>query len=806
MKIVRLTLAIAATLLVILRHDGWAQSGEIRGRVLSAATGRPPITGATIEVTTAGATTPWRATSTATGAFRVTGLRPASYKVLIRALGFVPRVFDASVISASAPQLDLGDVILTVLPFELKAVVVTQDRQAAQFNPDRNTYVIRDMTTTRGGTALDVLRNVPSVDVDIDNIVSLRGNSGVTIQINGRPSPMKPAQLGNYLGQLPASIVDKVEVIPNPSARDDPTGTAGIINIQLKEEADAGTSGGITVGAGTTKHADVGANAGYQGGPWSLYGSYGFLRDDRPRRDSIYRENTFASPMTFLEERGRRTQVPLSHTLTGNATLKPGNHDEVSTDLMYSTRNEESTYLITYTDLDASRAVTGMSQRFTSGTGHESSLESALAWKHSFAARGHRLSSELNFTHDAEGGPNTISQNQLTTSGQLGPRTSLETQNAQEHPTESYLRLDYVRPIRKGLRVETGYKGSLARFRVTQDATLFDTTTQTFRPDSSRISDFTYDEDIHAGYGMVISTVGKIVMQGGLRAERATTQFFVNTASGRYDNDYNSLFPSALVSYNVDEMHTVKASYSKRIRRPDDTDLLDPTVRFQDPLNLSHGNPALQPEYIHSFELGFQRNTDGITTQLTPYFRHTLDAIRQIRTIDNAGVTTRSPTNVATADAYGADFNIAFSGGRLGGFAGGSAFRQVSNAGNLGPGYSAKTFGWTAQTNASFRASRTVDFQSIVSYRGATHVEQGRNASQLRVNFAGRKKLMDDRLAVTLRVIDPFNSSRERSFTTASSFYQVTDRQRLIRGLLLTANWMFGRPTEEQPLDASPPP
>jgi hypothetical protein len=616
---------------------------------------------------------------------------------------------------------------------------------------------------------------------------------------------MKPAQLGNYLSQLPASIVDKIEVIPNPSARDDPTGVAGIINIQLKKEADAWTSGGITVGAGTTKHADVGGNLGYQSGPWSLYGSYGFLRDDRPRTDSIYRENTLASPMTFLEEKGRRTQIPLAHTFTGNASFKPGKRDELSTDLMYSTRDEENTYRLNYIDLDAARNVKGMRQRFTSGTGNESSFESAAAYKHSFATRGHRFSSELNYTHDAEGGPTTISQYNLTPAGQPGALTSLETQNAQERPTESYLRLDYVRPIRKGLRVETGYKGSLARFRATQDATVFDTTAQVFRPDSSRISDFTYDEDIHAAYGLVVKTVGRFVMQGGVRGERATTQFFVNTTSGQYANDYNSLFPSALASFSPDETHTVKLSYSKRIRRPDDTDLLDPTVRFQDPLNVSHGNPALKPEYIHAFELGFQRSTDRITTQLTPYFRHTIDAIRQIRTIDGAGVTTRSPTNVETADAYGTDFNVSFSGGRLGGFAGGSAFRQVSNAGNLGPGYSARTFGWSAQTNASYGVSRTVDLQSIVSYRGATHVEQGRNASQLRVNVAGLKKLMDDRLSLTLRLIDPFNSSRERSFTTDPAFYQLTDRQRLIRGVLLTANWMFGRPTEDKPIDANPP-
>ena len=786
------------------RQLAFAQDGEIRGRVVDAAS-QAPIATATVEVTTSGAAAPIRATAGLAGAFRFAGLRPATYKVLVRALGYAPREFRSTVVSAATPTVDLGVVGLTALPFELKAIVVTVDKQSAQFTPDRNTYVVRDMTTTRGGTALDVLRNVPSVDVDIDNIVSLRGNSGVTVQINGRPSPTKPAQLGNYLGQLPASIVDKVEVIPNPSARDDPTGVAGIINIQLKEEADAGTSGGLTAGAGTTKHADVGGNLGYQGGPWSLYGSYSFLRDDRPRNDSVYRENTFASPMTFLEESGRRTQIPLAHTLTGNASFKPSKRDEFSTDVMYSTRHEDATYLITYTNLDASRAVTGMSQRFTNGSGHESSFESALAYKHTFATKGHRFSGELNYTHDGEGGPNSIAQHNLKSTGQLGALTSLETQHVEERPTESYLRLDYVHPIRKGLRLETGYKGSLARFRVTQDATVFDTTARVFRADSSRISDFTYDEDVHAGYGMVVSIVGKFVMQGGIRAERATTQFHVNTASNRFDNDYNSLFPSALVSFNADEEHTIKLSYSRRIRRPDDTDLLDPTVRFQDPLNVSHGNPALKPEYIHAFELGFQRSTEGMTTQLTPYFRHTVDAIRQIRTIDSAGVTTRSPTNVETADAYGADFNVSFSGGRLGGFAGGSAFRQVSNAGNLGPGYSARTFGWSAQTNASYRVSRTVDLQSIISYRGATHVEQGRNASQLRVNLAGRKKLMEDRLSLTLRVIDPFNSSRERSFTTDPTFYQVTDRQRLIRGLLLTANWMFGKPTEDKPIDASPP-
>src|SRR6185436_5112054 len=146
---------------------------------------------------------------------------------------------------------------------ELQAVEVIVHRQDVLLAPDRNTFVVKDMPTTRGGNALDVLRNVPAVDVDIDNVVSLRGSSGVTIQINGRPSPMKPAQLGNYLAQLPADMIDKVEIIPNPSAGDEPTGTASIINITLKQKADAGTSGGITLSGGTTGQVNAGGNFGY---------------------------------------------------------------------------------------------------------------------------------------------------------------------------------------------------------------------------------------------------------------------------------------------------------------------------------------------------------------------------------------------------------------------------------------------------------------------------------------------------------------------------------------------------------------
>jgi hypothetical protein len=797
-----------ATLIVLAASSATAAQStpvttSIRGRVLDAAS-KTPISGATISVTDSGAAAAAAGTSTdGDGDFRVEGLRPGRYRVRIVAIGYTPRQLPPIDIGSSSAIIDVGAVTLTASPLQLQPKVVTGQQQDVQLAPDRNTYVVRDMPTTRGGTALDVLRNVPAVDVDIDNVVSLRGNSGVIVQINGRPSPLKPAQLGNFLAQLPADMVDKVEVIPNPSARESPEGVAGIINIMLKKRADADRSGALTLGGGTTGHADIGGSLGYDRGPLSLYGSYGFLRDNRPRRDTIYRENRSANPLTYLEEEGIRTQVPLAHTLTGSVGYELGDHDELSADMAFSTRREAESYGLLYRDLDSARAVTGLSDRFTRGTNHEFELEATLGYTHTFAAKGHKLSSELGVVQGREGGPTSIAARTLTLGGAPVDTSARERQTPWEHPVESSLKLDYVRPLSSVVRLEGGYRGSLLRIHTTLNTLVFDTAQASYLPDSTRINDFTYHQVVHAGYGILVAQLGKVLLQGGVRVERATTRFQLKASGATYDNPYNSIFPSGLIAYNIDDSHQVKLSYSTRIRRPDDTDWLDPTPHYLDPLNISRGNPYLKPEYIRALELGLQRTAGRMTIQLTPFYRHTLDAVRTIRTLDSAGVMTRTFANVATSDAYGTDATIALSGGRLRGFVSASGFRQVSNAANLGPGLSAKTFGWTARTNASFRVSRTLDLQTLLSYQAPLTVEQGRNASRTRVTLALRRKLMNDQMSLTLRVIDPFNGSRERSTTIDPRFYQVSDRRRAIRGLLLSVSWTFGKPKEHEtdPID-----
>ena len=299
----------------------------------------------------------------------------------------------------------------------------------------------------------------------------------------------------------------------------------------------------------------------------------------------------------------------------------------------------------------------------------------------------------------------------------------------------------------------------------TIDTRVFDATRSAFVADPTRTNDFTYDERLNAGYGMVSAQTGRLQLQGGVRVERAGAQFRLRGAAsgvpGTYENGYSSVFPSGLVAYRLDDERRLKLSYSTRIRRPDEPDQLDPTLRTQDPLNLSRGNPYLQPEYVRAVELGLQQETDRVTMQLTPFFRHTVDAVRRLRTVDGQGVTTSTFANVAAT-------------------------------------LSARTFGWTARTNAAYRVSKTFDVQALVTYRAATTVEQGRSLSQTRVNLAARRKLADDRVNLVLRVLDPFDTERERSITNDPRFQQQSSRRRRVRGLLLNVTWSFGAASDDE--------
>ncbi len=773
-----------------------AGPGIVRGSVQSAGTGAPVAAASVAVRRSADSVLVTGALTSADGAFRLRGLPAGRYDVQVSALGYRTAVRRVQV-TAAAPDVQLGTVRLAVSAVALEGVTVTGQRRQVVLTPDRNTFAVKDMPATQGGTAIDVLRNVPGVDVDIDNVVSLRGNSNVVIQIDGRPSPMKGSQLGDFLAQLPANTVEKVAVVPNPSAKYEPEGIAGIVDIVMKKQTDFGTSGGISAGGGTTGQLTGSGNVGYQRGPLSLYGSYGFMRDRRVRTESLFRQNLYLDPLTFLDETTSRTDWPRSHTLTSNAAYKLGAGDELGADLLFSTRSGSRESSILYRDLNATQSLTDLRNQLTSGDHGESSFEGAVSHKHAFAGEQHSLSTELRADISSESGTNRFTRDSMALSGSPLGSPQRENERSGERPRVLSLKTDYSRPLGAHARLEAGYKGTSSGFRTTLNTDVFSYVTNAFAPDTTRTNAFSYRQFVHAGYALLHLERGRLALEPGLRLEHTSTRFGTSTQSDDFHGGYDSFFPSALIAFTRDETHEVTLSYSKRIRRPDDVDLLDPTIHYQDPLNLSRGNPDLKPEYIHALELGLQRSDSRSTLQLTPFFRRTVNAVRRIRTIDDLGVATTTFANVSTSDAYGTDLEVAMRQGRVTGFAGASAFRQVSDAANLGAGLSAQTYGWTGRANLTVHATPLVDVQTLLSYRSPITQEQGRSSARTMVNLAMRQKLPGDRASLTLRVADVLNTNTEGFTTIDPRFTQQSDRRQHARGVFLGVNYMFGKPPKE---------
>lgn len=766
-------------------------TGELRARVVAEGA-LTPIVGARVEVLRAGTLAP--VARTAAGEDGVFRARVASgrYRVRLLAIGHAPREVPGVEVR-DGETTDLGTLALVVRPPELTKVTVSSEADLVTLAPDRNQYVVKDMPSVRGGNALDVLRNVPSVDVDIDNVVSLRGNSGVTLQINGRPSPLKAQQLGDYLASLPADIVERVEVIPNPSARDDPDGSAGIINIVLKREPDAGTSGGLTVSSATTGNFTAGGSVGVQKGKWTIFGSASGNRTAWLRTDIINRDNLQVSPLTFLAEHAQQDTRQYGTTLTGRVAYQATKQDELNFDVLFSHRYEFEVDSNVYRNLDAAHAVASANDRITINGNHRYNLDLNTGWRHLFEEKGHKLTVDARLYRANEEGPRDVKAHTLALDFTRTGLPTVEQQYGLEAPSETFVKVDWVKPLTPWLRVDAGYKWLRQGWETLYDVQMQNLGTGLYAPDSNRISNFEFSQRTHSVYGVLNAQVGHWLLQAGLRLEDAATSFHLRTRDSTYDNQYRSHFASALVAYNLTDNDQLKVSVSERIRRPDPGFQVDPSLVYTDPLNVSRGNPYLQPEYTRAYEAGYQHQSGNVTVQLSPFFRRTTDAIRPIRTIDSLGVATRTFANVATSDAYGVDLTIGRSVGFLTGFVGASGFRQVSDAANLGSGLSADAFVWTARANLAWRVSRTLDVQGLVTYRAPQTVEQGTQGAQLRPSFAIRQKLMDDRLALTLRIIDPFNSATDISTTIDPRFIQQSNRLRVIRGLLLSANWTFGR-------------
>ena len=746
------------------------------------------------------------------GTFRVPGLRPGDYYLRTASIGFRPRSYTFS-ITVAAPRANVGSLQLTRIAVTLQNVQVAGERPMVVIEPDRNTYRAKDVAPA-AANASEVLQATPSVEVDGDGKVSLRGNENVAIQINGRPTPITGPQLAAYLKQIPANIVERIEVVPNPSAKYDPEGMAGIINIVLKANTDLGVSGGLNVGAATINRMNAGTNLGYQSGALTLFGTYGYNSDNRGIVGLNDRErfDVTGAPLSYTNQDIGGNNSNAGHNFSTNVDYKLTTRDVISNQFSINRRHGFDNSLAGYTDLDAAQAFLDRYDVLRNDKSRGLVFDNSLSFKRTFEARKHELSSEVRFNRTRDEDSTVLWQQPLTPVGAIsGSRILGERDQTSALTRQLTVQVDYVRPLSASTKLEAGFKET-SRWLDREFLVLKDSLGDGTWLRSNLSNTFNFDDHVHAGYGVLSQNLGKFDLQAGLRAQFANRNFALADASRTYPYSYHSLFPTGVIMYKPSDVSQLKVSYSRRTRSPG-TQELNPFPVFFDQQNVIIGNPKLNPEYTDAFELGMSRSGALGSIQLSPFYRRTTDVISvDINTaavIDGRSVTSISFKNLNSSNSWGTDLNGSLRmGPKFNGFAGFNLYKMVTDGGSQSA-LSSSAVTWSYRLNGTTQLSPTVSLQANYFYRAPMNIPKGRFSALQMTNITLRKKIDGDNMSVAVRFADPFDTMKFRIKAGDDNLTQITARKFGVRATYVTFQYNFGqtpkiRLPKEEPAQPAP--
>jgi outer membrane receptor protein involved in Fe transport len=767
-----------------------AMMGQVTGTVTDAETGQP-LPSATVALYRDGEFVTGTAAS-ADGAFAVGQLRPGSYEVRVSSVGY-ETLRQAEVAVRPGAPVALGTLRLAPSVAQIGEAEITGERELIETRADRTVYNVSEQPVTTGGSAIEVLQTLPAVEVDLDGNIALRGNQNVAIHINGRPVPIRGAQLAAFLRQLPSGQVDRVEVLPNPSARYEADAMGGIINIVLKQGVNRGLAGGITVGGGSAPNAELSGNVSYQAGRVDAYASYGFRYDDFNLAGGSFRSNLFADPsFAFLDQTVGSGRTNRSHVLntTLDYILRPGLN--LNAQGLLSARTGTAENATTYRFLDDSedelmpRRYERIAETETGGLNGNLTVGLKRAW----TPQRHELNVEARYS------ANRSEDEDLFTETGASPR--FQRNDLTNRTDDAVFQADYVRPLSEG-RVEVGARAGLRRIENDLVGQILDGPNGTPSPDPGRTNAFDYAEDVYAAYLQGSQKVGSVEFQGGVRAEHTATDFSLATTGDTFARTYTDLFPSVFASYTPWLGGTLRAGYSRRINRPR-AQQLNPFTSFDDPLNVRVGNPGLRPEYVDAFEVTASQFLPFGTVSLAPFYRRTANVIRPRFLFDpETGVSTFTQQNLDVDDSYGADLTLAARfGQRFGGFLSTSVYRTVTSAGSIESGLGTDGMAWTLRGNIQAQLRQGLALQGFGFYRSPLEALDGRISSFAITSIGLRQQFMSDRAALSLRVNDVLNTTRFEFTSSNPSFRQSGFRDPQLRRVDVTFTYNFGQASQQR--------
>lgn len=714
---------------------------------------------------------------------------PDTYQIKIEYLGYKTFVIDSKEITNS---ISLGIIKIEGDSELLEGVVVEARRAAVELKLDKRIYNVSDDNIARGGTASDVLDNIPSVEVDADGNVSLRGNESVKVLIDGKPSGMA-SNIADALKMLSAESIDKVEVITNPSARYEAEGGGGIINIVLKKGSNDGINGSVTLNAGDPTSYGAVATLNIRDTNYNFYTNLGYTKN-----------KTFGNSMNeteYFDENGTTSQFVNEYSrnsrdregFNGNFGFDWNLTDKLSWNQGFTYRKSkgDNPRTLNYDNYDANYNLLYSNVRQTGEDDLKETAEYSTDFTYKFNEKGHEIFVSGSVSKDLD-----IEDSNISTFDQSNTVLASDITKATENQLRHIARLDYVLPFGDNSQFEAGYLGNFNRLNTKFDISSLNDA-GVYVPNELFRNDLEYKEQVHALYTQYGNKVDQLSYMVGLRWEATEVDVNQHTTQDFNNKKYNDFFPSAFLNYEFSQTENLTASYSRRVRRPRGR-MLNPVSNYSSSINFFMGNPNLDPAFTNAFELGYMKRWHQLTFNSSLYYNKTTDAFQFVRRIvgvndEGIPITVSGPINLSTEHRYGLELNLnygPFHWWRLN--ANANLFQQSTRGdysyndldGNkINQNFDNDTFTWTGRLNSRVTLPAKIDWQTNVMYRGAQTTAQGKILGNASVNMSLSKELFNDRATLAVNVSDLFNS-RKRMLETylpqATSYAEMQWRERTV--------------------------
>ena len=666
-------------------------------------------------------------------------------------------------------DIDLKDIYLSSDATSLDEVTVRAEKSSLELKLDKRVFNVGKDLSNKGGTAEEILENIPSIDLDIEGNISLRGSESVRILVDGKPASMMGLDGANAFKQLQGNEIDKVEIITNPSARYSAEGSAGIINIILKKERMKGISGSVNVNGGYPSQYGISSSFNYRKSKFSVFASINTSL--RETKGGGYTDSDFFLPdttYTSLTNRDR-TSNSLSFGTRAGFSFYPNKNNIFNFSFSSRFGSRDGTSVNNYVDYNSSNVEIAKSLRNENSESDYDNVSYSFSYTKNFNKRGHNLKINFSWSDNTSDSNNLYEETNYNTSRVINQRS---TQTSDRY--DQSIRLDYVYPFNKEMgKIEFGYKRDYDKMKSDFFAEQLSPSSEWRRiPPSNK---YDYYQDVNSLYTQFANQHGNFSYQLGLRYEN--TDFFANLIETNETTKlkYSNFFPSAFATYKFSDKESLQVSYSKRLRRPRFWDL-NPFYGLGDSRSTFTGNPFLEPELTDSYEIGFLKEFKSGNFYIGSYYRYTNDEIERILDVNDEGYSIYKPVNLGYTNAYGIELNgnIDYTDwlSTTGSF---NFFQSETKGQYLDQNFYAKSYSWRTRLNNNIKMfNKSLDGQITFDYRGPSEDPQGKNLSSYAIDLGLSKDIFKNKKGtISLNVRDLLKTRLRRYEREGDNFKTI---------------------------------